>query len=42
MKRILIVEDDVNMQRELSGLLNNSGYEAVILDAFSRAKDEII
>ena len=31
MNRILIVEDDKDISRELKELLENSGYEAVVL-----------
>lgn len=30
MKKIMIVEDDINIQKELLKLLNNSGYEGII------------
>ncbi|MCI8668046.1 MAG: response regulator transcription factor [Lachnospiraceae bacterium] len=42
MKKILIVEDDFSISRELKELLDNSGYEAVILENFQDAKNEII
>ncbi len=34
MNRILIVEDDKDISRELKELLENSGYEAVVLTDF--------
>ena len=42
MKKILIVEDDYSISRELKELLDNSGYEAVILENFQDAKNEIV
>ena len=42
MKRILIVEDDSELCCELKLLLENAGYEGVILQNFQRAKEEII
>ncbi len=42
MKRILIVEDDLSISHELKELLDNSGYEAKILEDFSDSKNEIL
>ena len=42
MKKILIVEDDYSISRELKELLDNSGYEAVILENFQDAKNDIV
>lgn len=38
MNRILIVEDDKDISRELKELLENSGYEAVVLTDFKKCK----
>lgn len=42
MKKILIVEDDFSISKELKELLDNSGYEAFILENFQDAKNEIL
>lgn len=42
MKKIMIVEDDNTIANELKLLLNSSDYEAVILNNFSNAKEEIL
>lgn len=42
MKKILIVEDDVSLREELKILLDNSGYNAIILSSFTEAEAEII
>lgn len=42
MKKILIVEDDNNICEELKELLENANYEAIILNDFKKAKEEII
>lgn len=42
MKKILIIEDDKSISKELSKLLENSGYKSIILENFEKAKDEII
>ncbi len=42
MNRILIVEDDKDISRELKELLENSGYEAVVLTDFKNACYSII
>lgn len=42
MKKILIAEDDNSISGELKELLDNSGYDAVILENFQDAKNEII
>jgi len=41
-KKIMIVEDDKVIAEELFYLLNNSNYEAVILNDFKNAKKEIL
>lgn len=41
MKRILIIEDDLELQKELKILLDNNGYEGVILKDFSHVLEEI-
>ena len=42
MKKIMIVEDDKVIAEELFYLLNNADYEAVLLNDFKNAKDEIL
>ena len=42
MNSILLVEDDTGVSRELKELLENSGYEAVVLTDFKNACDSII
>lgn len=42
MKKILIIEDDTIISKELYELLVNAGYEALILKDFSNAKEEIL
>ena len=42
MKKIMIVEDDKTIANELKLLLNSSDYEAIILEDFLNAKDEIL
>ncbi len=42
MKRIMIVEDDKVIAEELFCLLNNADYEAIILNDFKHAKEEIL
>lgn len=42
MYKILIVEDDEVIQNELSKLLQNNGFETVILDDFSKSIDIIL
>lgn len=42
MKKIMIVEDDSVIANELKLLLNSSDYEAIILNNFSNAKEEIL
>lgn len=41
MKKILVIEDDIVTQKELLALLKNADYEAVALNDFSNALDEI-
>ena len=41
MKKILIIEDDKNMQIELVKLLSLAGYEALVLQDFSHSLEEI-
>ena len=38
MKKILIVEDEITIRDELQKLLQNSGYEAVIIKDFNNAE----
>lgn len=42
MKKIMIIEDDTIISKELYELLVNAGYEALILKDFSNAKEEIL
>ena len=42
MKKIMIIEDDTIISKELYELLLNAGYEALILKDFSNAKEEIL
>ncbi|MCI9616743.1 MAG: response regulator transcription factor [Eubacterium sp.] len=42
MKKILIIEDDESISRELYNLLIHSGYEADILTDFSNSKEEAL
>ena len=42
MKKIMIVEDDKVIANELKLLLNSSDYEALVLEDFVNAKDEIL
>lgn len=42
MKKIMIIEDDNIISKELYELLVNAGYEALILKDFSNAKEEIL
>lgn len=42
MKKILIIEDDESLQKELYILLVNSGYEAEIVTVFEEAASQII
>lgn len=42
MKKIIIIEDDTIISKELYELLVNAGYEALILKDFSNAKEEIL
>ena len=42
MKKIMIIEDDTIISKELYELLVNAGYEAWILKDFSNAKEEIL
>lgn len=42
MKKIMIVEDDEGVRRELEALLQNAGYQAVLLQDFMNAKAEIL
>ena len=40
--KILIVEDDIELRNELKLLLDDNGYEAMILSSFYNAKEEIL
>lgn len=42
MRRIIIVEDDLELRQELKLLLDNNGYEGIILEAFDDAKNRIL
>lgn len=42
MKKILIIEDNSSIRIELKELLNNSGYETIILTDFQNALDNIL
>jgi len=42
MEKILIVEDDKKLREELKIFLNNSGYEAYVLESFSNTINDII
>ena len=42
MKKIMIIEDDTIISKELYELLVNAGYEALILKDFSNANEEIL
>lgn len=42
MKKILIVEDDIQVREELKILLDKNGYEGVVLDKFDNLLSEII
>ena len=37
MKKILIVEDDISIRKELKNLLDNAGYNGLILENFENA-----
>ena len=41
MKKILIVEDEEVIRNELSKLLENSGYEVLVLENFKNTKEEV-
>ena len=41
MKKILIIEDDASISEELKNLLNNAGYNGVILKNFENSFEEI-
>ena len=41
MKKILIVEDDASISEELKNLLDNAGYNGVILKDFENSYEEI-
>lgn len=42
MKKILIIEDDKSIRKELSKLLEDAGYKSIILESFENAKEDII
>ena len=42
MRRIIIVEDDLELRQELKLLLDNNGYEGIILESFDDAKNRIL
>ena len=41
MKKILIIEDEETIRNELKTLLENSGYEVLMLEKFTNAKEDI-
>lgn len=41
MKKILIIEDDADLQEELTCLLNRNGYEVQVLDDFEHTLEEM-
>lgn len=42
MKKILIIEDDESVKVELKELLNNAGYDALILDDYTNMLEDIL
>lgn len=40
--KILIIEDDIELRKELKILLDNNGYQGIILQGFENTLDEII
>lgn len=42
MKKILIIEDDRNLQRELMEFLGNKGYEVVNIENFLKASEKVL
>lgn len=42
MKKIMVVEDDKDVAKELFDLLNSSGYEVQVLEDFSNSKEIIL
>jgi Response regulators consisting of a CheY-like receiver domain and a winged-helix DNA-binding domain len=42
MKKIMIVEDEMYIAEELYTILNNNGYQAIILKDFKNAKEKIL
>ncbi len=42
MNKIMIIEDDINISKELAKLLENNNYEAIILKDFKNALQEIL
>ena len=42
MNKIMIIEDDINISKELAKLLENNNYEAIILKNFKNALQEIL
>lgn len=42
MKKIMIIEDDLTIRKELQELLNNSNYEAQIISNFNAVTEEIL
>ena len=41
MKKILIIEDEKIIRNELKSLLENSGYEVLIIEKFDNVKENI-
>ena len=42
MRRVLIIEDDLSICNELKELLNNAGYEGIILNSFENSYEEFL
>lgn len=42
MKKVMIVEDDISIRKELKNLLDNSGYETEVLTDFLNSQDIIL
>ncbi|SFG02670.1 DNA-binding response regulator, OmpR family, contains REC and winged-helix (wHTH) domain [Lachnospiraceae bacterium C7] len=42
MKKIIIVEDDINLRKELKQLLETSGYEVFLIENFKNIQEKIV
>ena len=42
MQRVLIIEDDLSICNELKELLDNAGYEGIILKSFENSYEEFL